>query len=412
MKKPLSLGPAILVTAAFIGPGTVMTASQAGAQFGYAILWAVGFSVVTAIALQAMAARLGVATGKGLAAALQTSLPNPVLKYVAIALVLSAIFVGNSAYQTGNLLGAAEGLRILTSVSSTIWTIAIALVAVVIVWVGRFSVLQMALTILVASMGVIFVVSAFLCGPNLVDVAVGLKPSIPVGSEWTIIALIGTTVVPYNLFLHASAAAAKYKSFENKSSAIRHSLLDTVISITIGGLITAALLITAAVTFGGTDESLSYEKIANQLKPAMGAWAQYGFAIGLFAAGLTSSITAPIAAAMATAGCFGWQSELSNIRIKIVSTIVIAIGVTLAIFFGRTPTQTIIFAQVANGLLLPIVVMFLMYILNREQQLGEHRNSWLANGFGVVVLFVTLLISSRQFHKVWNTIQTLLESNQ
>lgn len=398
-------GAGILVTAAFIGPGTVMTASRSGATFGLAILWAVGFSVVTAIVLQSMAARLGVATRKGLAEALRSGIENRYLRWLAIALILSAILLGNSAYQAGNLLGAAEGLRLLTPMTAQVWLVAIAIIASILILIGRFSVLQYVLTILVAVMGLIFVASAILSGPPILEIIQGFKPRVPVGSEWFIVGLIGTTVVPYNLFLHASAAAQRYESVEDRSTAIRHSFWDTLISISIGGVITASLLITAAVTFAdGNGDGLNAEKIAAQLRPAMGAWAEYAFAAGLFAAGLTSSITAPLAAALATAGCFGWDSQLSNPKVKIVAVFVIVVGLTLALAFGKIPTQTIVFAQVANGLLLPIVALFLLYALNRKSLLGEYCNGWLSNTLGLLVWTMTLLLASREFMKVWATL--------
>ena len=398
------------MTAAFIGPGTVMTASRSGATFGFAILWAVGFSVLTAIVLQSMAARLGVVTRQGLAEAIRSGFGNEYARWFAIGLILSAILLGNSAYQTGNLLGAAEGLRLLTPFAANVWVVIIAAIAAILIWAGRFSVLQFVLTVLVAAMGLIFVASAILSGPQLLEVIKGIKPSVPDGSEWFIVGLIGTTVVPYNLFLHASAAAQQYETVEETSTAVRHSFWDSIVSIGIGGVITASLLITAAVAFANEDgQSLNAEKITAQLRPVMGAWAEYAFAIGLFAAGLTSSITAPVAAALATAGCFGWDSQLSNPRVKMIAILVIAIGLTLALVFGKIPTQTIVFAQVANGLLLPIVAGFLLYALNRKSLLGEYCNGWLSNALGIFVLLITLLLASREFTKVWSTLTTLWE---
>lgn len=412
-KNRFNFGPAILVTAAFIGPGTVMTASKAGAQYGFTLLWAILFSVITAIVLQEMAARLGIVSKAGLAFAIQSTFSNPWTKWPAVLLVLGAILFGNCAYQTGNILGAATGMELLTGFGKFGWSIAISLIAVAVIMFGRFAIIQNLLTALVALMGVLFVFCAILCGPELSAMVEGLKPSIPAGSEWVIIGLIGTTVVPYNLFLHASAAASKYsdegKSKENVGlddesstlAAVRHSLVDTVIAIFVGGVITSALLITAAVAFREA-ELAGPADIAKQLRPGLGAWAEWVFAIGLFAAGLTSSITAPIAAAFATAGCFGWEPKLSNVRLQVTAVSVVAIGLTCALLFGSSPTEAIIVAQVANGLLLPIVAVFLIYVLNRKQLLGRFTNGWFGNILGVVVVLATILMAARQFHSVWN----------
>ncbi len=410
MANRYKLGPAILVTAAFIGPGTVLTASNAGAQYGFSLLWAVAFSVLTAIVLQSMAARLGIISGKGVAEALATGFPNRFLRGMAILLVLGAILFGNSAYQTGNLLGAANGFQLLTGVDANVWLIGITAIATIILWIGRFSIIQYFLTVLVAVMGFVFVLATFQSQPNWGDVAAGFRPSIPTGAEWAVVGLIGTTVVPYNLFLHASAAAQRYGDIESKSTAITHSNWDTMIAIAIGGLVTSALLITAAVTFGGTANGVSIQEIANQLEPSLGNWAGQAFAVGLFAAGLTSSLTAPVAAAYATAGCFGMNTELSNPAMKIVASFVMAIGLAFAMLFGGSPSETIIVAQIANGILLPVIAGFLLYTLNRSELLGDHTNGWLANSLGLIVVLVTVVLASRNLINAWETVQSLLQT--
>jgi len=116
VKKLKTMGPAAIVTAAFIGPGTVTTASIAGANYGYALIWAMVFSVFATIILQEMAARLGIVTRKGLGEALREQFENPVAKMISIFLVVSAIGIGCAAYETGNILGGALGLQAVTGI--------------------------------------------------------------------------------------------------------------------------------------------------------------------------------------------------------------------------------------------------------------------------------------------------------
>ena len=120
-----SLGPGLLVAAAFIGPGTVTTATVAGARFGYALLWAVAFSVVATIVLQEMSARLGLVTREGLGEALRTTMTHPVARILSIALVVSAIALGNAAFQMGNITGAAIVLEALSNVSRSMWALVV-----------------------------------------------------------------------------------------------------------------------------------------------------------------------------------------------------------------------------------------------------------------------------------------------
>lgn len=451
--KNTLFGPAILVTAAFIGPGTVLAASKAGSEYGLTLLWAVAFSVFSAIVLQEMAARLGIVTGMGLSQAIKTTFQNPILKFSILALILIAILVGNAAYQTGNVLGAASGLSLLADGAPTssnkieelagtvnhssladveradlalrpsrlwLWTLVVGGLALTLIIIGRFSLLQRCLTALVLVMSVLFLLAAFMSGPSLGELAAGLVPRIPSGSEWFVIGLIGTTVVPYNLFLHSSAAAQRWPSESvrktaDKAKALKDSRKDTKLSILVGGLVTAAILVTAAKAFeadsGGNSAQLtSVSDVAIQLEPALGSWAKWLFGAGLLAAGLTSAITAPIAAAYAAAGCFGWPDQISDWKLKVVASIVVLVGMFFAIQFEASPKETIILAQVANGLLLPIVAIFLLIILNRVRLMHRFRNSASANILGVVVLIVVSLIAARQLNSVYPKIKKLWQS--
>ena len=434
-RRTFRLGPGVFVTAAFIGPGTVMTASGAGAQFGYALLWAVLFSVVATIVLQEMAARLGVVTGDGLAHAIRTSVPHTFVRWLMIALVLGGILFGNAAYQTGNLLGAATGLEILLVPVSAVedaatsangpsvaaWlSIAVAAMALTLIWTGRFSLIQTVLTALVALMGILFLIAAIAIRPDPLKLLAGLNPvstdwrvsgeaTGSGNSIWFVVGLIGTTVVPYNLFLHASAAASRWGDADEVSRSARASMIDTVVSVAVGGLITAALLVTAAVAFGNGGSLETVRDIALQLKPALGAWAEVLFASGLFAAGLTSAITAPLAAGYAAAGCFGWPGNLSDWRLKTVATVVVLSGVGSAVCFGSSPRDAIVVAQVANGLLLPLIAIFLLVMVNRSNVMGTMRNGWFSNLAGTIVVALTLLLSARMLRPVLSRLTDWLQ---
>ena len=449
--KTRTFGPAILVTAAFIGPGTVMTASKAGSQFGFVLLWAVAFSVLTTIVLQEMSARLGIVSGGGLSQAMKSAFSNSILRWLVLGLVLIAILIGNAAYQTGNILGAASGVKDLVASPAevnvvnadegieigldpssrvfqdmVVWTIGF--VALIVIWIGRFDILQTVLTLLVACMSLLFVCAALMSSPNWSDVLAGFVPSLPTGSEWIVVGLIGTTVVPYNLFLHASAAAERWKLEEGDSngkvdkdsfyrSAIAESRLDTIVSILIGGVVTGAILVTAAVAFqsGDSNSAIAFDPgkgIADQLEPTLGRSARWLFAIGLCAAGLTSAITAPIAAGYAASGCFDWSGKLHDWRLKSVATVVVAAGVYFAIRLGKSPSDTIILAQVANGFLLPIVAVFLLVMVNRSGLMQNFKNRTASNALGVAVILIVTLIACSKLRTVGDKIYQRFSSEQ
>lgn len=385
-------GPGLLVTAAFIGPGTITTASSAGAHFGFALLWALLFSVIATFVLQEMSARLGLATRQGLAEAMRRHFSSPVLGRLAIVLVVVAVGLGNAAYESGNIAGAALALDAVGAGHPALWSVVIGLVAGGLLASGHYLMLERTLVVLVLIMAGVFTLTALLVAPPLGAVLDGaLRPSLPPGSTLVVIALIGTTVVPYNLFLHASAVTRKWPRAVPVEQAIRESRLDSALSIGLGGLVTLAVMSTAAASFFGTGQAFAGATLARQLQPLLGPAAPWVFACGLFAAGLTSAITAPLAAAWAVSGALGWRTSLDAPGFRLTWLLVLATGTILAAA-GTRPVQAILFAQAANGLLLPVVALFLLLVMNSHSLLGEQRNRWLANGFGVLVVLVATIL--------------------
>ncbi|MDI9889251.1 Nramp family divalent metal transporter [Streptomyces sp. HNM0645] len=381
-------GPGLLVAAAFIGPGTVTTASISGASLGFALVWAVVFSVGAAMVLQEMSARLGIVSRTGLGEALRTTFSQPAVMYGAVGLVVVAIAFGNSAFQTGNLTGAGLGLEALTGVSPQVWAGVVGVGAFILLLTGTYRLIEGAIIALVVLMSVVFVATAVIVRPSLGDLFGGLVPSVPTGSTLMVIALIGTTVVPYNLFLHASSVQEKWSEDVPVEEALKESRGDTYLAIGLGGLITLAIFTTAATAMFTKGLGVkSAADMAAQLEPLLGSWAQAFFALGLFAAGLTSAITAPLAAAFAVSGALGWKPDLKATRFRAIWALVIVAGTIFAVL-GESPVTAILFAQAANGLLLPIVAVFLLMVMNRRDLLGDHRNNLTRNVLGGVVVLV------------------------
>ena len=388
-----TIGPGAMVAAAFIGPGTVTTASVTGAQFGYALLWTIAFSIIATIVLQEMSARLGLVSGEGLGEALRERFDNQIVEYVSIFLVVGAIGIGTAAYEAGNILGGAAGLATITGVSSTIWGAVMGLVAGVLLYTGRYKLIERALVGLVAVMAISFIVSAALIGPDFGAIAMGFVPGVPSGSLYLITGLIGTTIVGYNLFLHASNVQERWSG----PSDIGHSRTDTILSIVVGGVITITIMVTAAAAFEPGTQISDVGQMAEQLRPLAGPYAELFFSIGLFAAGFTSATTAPLAGAWATTGALGWDSDMQSTRFRAVWGTILSVGV-LSVLLGGSPVEIIVFAQVVNGILLPIVAIFLIYAMNQDDLLGEYTNGPVANALGAIVTLVV----------VWLGVRTLL----
>lgn len=405
-KKSL-FGPATLVTAAFIGPGTVVTASLAGANYGYALLWALVFSVLATMILQEMAARLGIVTGQGLGENLRALVQQPLLRGSLLLLIVAAIVVGNSAYQGGNISGAALGadalfadtalLRGWRNISSlNPWALLLGTIAATVLWFGQYKVIERCLVVLVLLMSLAFVGTMLLTRPDVAAMLQGaLWPSIPAGAVLNVVALIGTTVVPYSLFLHAAAAAQKWPKAEcNTDIALREARQDIKVAIPLGGLISIAIVSTAAAAFFGSEQQLeNVTQLAQALTPLFGSAATWCLALGLLAAGLSSAITAPLAAAYALAGILGKPLNVRQPVFRATWLFILLSGVLLS-SLGIRPVSVIWFAQVANGILLPLICLGLLLAMNHSV-LGQYRNNRWQNVMGLVVLLVSLLLSGR-----------------
>jgi manganese transport protein len=380
----------LLVAAAFIGPGTITTATVAGSDFGFQLLWVLLFGLLTAALLQEMSARLGIVSREGLGEALRTTFTNRVGSVLAVVLVVASIGVGNAAFEAGNIIGAALGLEALTRIGTGPWSLLIGALALVLLATSVYVVIERVLVGLVVVMSLAFLGTVVLVRPDLGDLAAGFVPALPSGSIVTVVALIGTTVVPYNLFLHASSVQEKWGDDVDRDDALSAARTDTVLSIGLGGLITLAVLSTSAAAFFAAGVGVEDAgTMAEQLEPLLGRSSQVVFAVGLLAAGLTSSVTAPLAAAYAISGALGWGTDLRSWRFRSIWAVIIVTGTAFALV-GGSPVEAIVFAQAANGLVLPFIAVFLLVVMNRRDLLGEHRNTIGGNlAGGAVVLIVS-----------------------
>ncbi|NUC74300.1 Nramp family divalent metal transporter [Haloterrigena sp. SYSU A558-1] len=390
-----AIGPGALVAAAFVGPGTVTTASVIGAEYAYLLVWTIAFSILATMVLQEMSARLGLITKEGLGEAFRNEFSNPLARGVTIALVVSAIGIGTAAFQTGNIVGGAAGLATITGISENIWGPIMGLVAAGLLWTGSYKLIERVFIGLVIVMGLAFVLNAIIVRPDPTALAGGLVPTVPEGSAYLIAGLVGTTVVGYNLFLHASTVQERWDG----AADLAECRTDTIAMVAVGGVITTAIVVTAAAVFPEGTQISDVGEMADQLEPVFGGYALTFFAIGLFAAGFTSSMSAPLAGAYATAGALGWERDLKSTRFRAIWLTIIGIGILFSAL-DYNPVEVIVFAQVANGLLLPILAVFLIYAMNNDELLGEYTNSTLQNVLGGLVAVVVIGIGLRTLYDV------------
>ena len=391
-----NIGPGTLIAAAFIGPGTVTVCTIAGVTFGFELLWAMVLSIIATIVLQEMAARIGIITQNDLATTIKEQISHPIIKYISMGLILGAIVVGNAAYEAGNIGGASLGLTALFGeVGTNIYPFIIGVFAFILLFIGNYKFLEKCFVVLVVLMSLSFIITAIITKPDFGKIISGiLIPSLPKASLLTIIALVGTTVVPYNLFLHAAIVKEKWR---NKND-LKLARNDTYIAIILGGTVSLAIIISGAAI--NSFDVKNVLDLAEGLKPLYGDFAKYFLGIGLVAAGTTSAITAPLAAAYVANSCFGWNVSLKNWKFRTVWGIILMTGV-LVLYFKIKLITIIHFAQVTNGILLPVIASFLLWVVNKRIVMGKYKNSKLQNLIGILIIVLAFVLGTRGVLKVF-----------
>lgn len=390
MKWIKDVGPGVLIAAAFIGPGTVTLCSIAGASFGYSLLWALLLSIIATIVLQEMALRIGLITNKGLAEVIRVSIKNKFINRFLILLILCSILIGNAAYEAGNITGASLGIiAIINSETLNYIPLLIGFIAFIILYIGDYKILERSLIFLVIVMSVSFLITAIMTRPDLSSLLNGLFiPRINSESLIVVLGLIGTTVVPYNLFLHSSLVKEKW----NDISKLKIARIESFISIIIGGIVSMAIIITAASV--SNDNVKSVIDLAKGLEPLYGKFAIYFLGIGLFASGITSSITAPLAAAYVAKSCFGWRGSLKSLNFRLVWFLILLIGVVVSLL-KLNPIEVIKFAQFSNSLLLPIIAILLFWLINNRSIFQNSYSYKLQNILVSVIILITIILGAK-----------------
>ena len=390
-----SMGPGAIVTAAVVGPGTVTTCGLSGYNFGYSLAWALLFSVIAMVIMQLMTSKIGIIGEMGLADAIRKAFLNSPVRVPLFLLLIIAIFCGNCAYQAGNVVGASVGLGILFGPYRTVFCIIISAVALALVLTGNIKYIANALTGLVFIMAIVFLLTAIIVGANVGHLLSGMFiPSIPSGAMLNAIGLIGTTLVPYCLYLHASTTASN--KVADKDDALIDARYDSVTNAILTAIISISIMVVGHSLALRGETVKGVAELAMGLEPLAGAGAKAIFSIGIFAAGISSATTAPLAATYVITGILGWSTDLKDTKFRTITTIVFILGCIVAIM-GGTPTNIITIAQAVNGVALPLSVCLVVYVASSSKLLGTYKNSGILNIAGLAVLVITLFMAYRTF---------------
>lgn len=387
-----------IVSAAFIGPGTVTTATKAGVHYNFQLLWTLVFSTFATLMLQEASARLAITTKMNLGEAIAKQFEGKRSRYFALFLIIIAIILGCAAYEAGNILGAVAGLALVFDIPSYYFVGAIGIMAILVFSLRSVHAIARFMGVIVFLMGIAFFSTSILLKPDWMAVLKGsFIPTIPSGSGagLLILGLIGTTVIPYDLFLGSGVS--------DKNQSIKEMRFGLSVAIILGGIISMSIMgVGNAITEGMSETArlnmeYSYDLLKNTLELTTGKFAIYIFGFGMFAAGFSSAVTSPLASAITAKSLFSndsnkhfWDDKAFFFRSVIIG--VLAVGLLFG-FLQVKPIPAIIVAQAFNGLILPLIAAFLIYVINDVKIMGESNlNGWASNIFMSIILWVTIVL--------------------
>lgn len=394
-----------VISAAFIGPGTVTTATKAGVFFHYDLMWTMLFSIFACLLLQEASARIAIFSGMNLGEAIAKHFEGRSSRFVILSAIIIAIILGSAAYETGNILGSVEGLRfVFRDIDPRIFVLIIGVFAFVAFRLKSIRSIAQVLGSFVYLMGFAFLITAFFAKPDISEVIKGSfipkVPDVP-GAGILILGIIGTTVVPYDLFLGSGIV--------DKTQTMKDARIGLSVAIILGGIISMSIMtVGSSITEGWSADAISNIKFnfdlmkdGLYLNSYINDYAVYIFGFGMFAAGLTSAITAPLASAITARSMFNknpkkWTSN--SFYFVLVTSGILLTGMTFG-FLQIKPVPAIIVAQAFNGLILPFISIFMLIIINNPVVMKKRLNSHLGNVLMSVVVWITLLIGTINLSK-------------
>ena len=381
------LGPAFIASIAYVDPGNFATNIQAGAQYGYLLIWVILASNLMAMLVQLLSAKLGMATGQNLAELCRTHFPRPVVWGLWALMEVAAI-----ATDLAEFIGAAVGFNLLFHIPLFIAGLLTAITTFIILSLEQrgFRPLEAIITAFVGIISLSYLVETILDKPSLPDVAYhAIVPQFS-GPESILLAtgILGATVMPHVIFLHSALTQGRIVTRDpvQLKRLYRFELVDVLIAMGVAGLVNMAMLIMAASTFfrAGLFNVGTLEEAYQTLAPLLGNAATWIFALSLLASGLSSSTVGTMAGQVIMQGFIHRRVSvwLRRIVTVIPSLLVIAIGLD--------PTRTLVLSQVVLSFALPFAVVPLVMFTRRRDLMGVLVNSRLTTVLATIVAAIII----------------------
>jgi manganese transport protein len=392
------LGPAFIASIAYVDPGNFATNIQGGAQFGYTLLWVVVCSNLMAMLIQALSAKLGIATGRNLAELCRLHFPRPLVWVMWVLMEAVAM-----ATDLAEFLGAAIGFNLLFGIP--LWAAglltALATFIILSLQVRGFRALEAVITAMLGVIVLCYLVETILDKPDWKTLAYHAVVPQFSGAESVLLAagILGATVMPHVIFLHSSLTQDRIvvDSPVLRRRLYRFELVDVTVAMGVAGFVNAAMLIMAAATFNraGLGHIATIEEAYITLEPLLGTAARYIFAISLLASGLSSSAVGTMSGQVIMQG---FLERHIPVWLRRLVTILPSLAV---IFLGFDPTRTLVISQVVLSFGLPFAVIPLVLFSRRRDLMGELVNHRLTTA---VIWVVAALIVALNLYLLYQTL--------
>ena len=389
-------GPAVIASIAYMDPGNFATNIQAGAKFGYSLLWVVLLANLIAMLFQALSAKLGIVTGRNLAELCRDQVPRPAAYAMWIASEVAAM-----ATDLAEFLGGAIGLALLFNLPLLAGMAVTAVVTYAILLTeGRgFRPLELIIGALVSVIGICYLIEMFIAPVAWGQAGLhSVLPSMPNAEALTIsVGIIGATVMPHAIYLHSglTQGRATPRDAAERRKLVRYSNREVIVALAVAGLVNMAMVAMASAAFNaGHSDVAEIETAYHTLTPLLGAAAAGVFLVSLMASGISSSAVGTMAGQMIMQGFVGFRIPVW------VRRLITMLPALVVVWLGVNATEALVFSQVVLSFVLPVPVIALILFTRRRDVMGEFANSRLtdiaaiAGTAAILILNVVLLLQT------------------
>lgn len=385
------LGPGFLVTVGFIDPGNWATNIAGGSSFSYRLLWVITLSTLMLILLQNLSARLGIVTGRSLAANVRAHFPRWLSSFFGITIILACFATDVAEY-----LGAAVGLYLLFGIP--LWLGApLTLVLVVVAILGqRYHGLERMIVVFLALIAACYAVELFIVKPDwMAAIPRMVLPSLDSESILVAMGMLGAVVMPHNIYLHSNVIQSREwgTTEREKRSLMRMELADTIAAMAVGwGVNSAMIIVAAAVFFRYGVEVTSIEQASAALRPLAGGLAQLLFGVALLFAGVGSSITSSLSEANVVTGFLGRPEDAHSLTFRL-GLVITGIPAMFVVALGLNSYKVLILSQVALSIQLPFTIIPLLLLAANRRVMGSLAAGLVEKALGWLVALVVISLN-------------------